>query len=136
MTERAEESAYGRSLVYLQGRSQVEGAGVAATPGSVGYQNAVFDRVRNPSGVAEQLVEASIPEGPLHLDGWLALVSNGKHRAYTRDDVLAFVRSGEVEALLSEFIDSHCRVIRTDPELKPVQVYCRTLPLWLCCTSM
>lgn len=67
-------TSYGRRLKFAEGRTQMEGEGVGALPGTDGYVGAVLERQRNMFAVRRgDLLEQRPAYGVVALDGWLAL---------------------------------------------------------------
>ena len=99
--------AYGRSLVYASGRTQVEAAGVDATPGTPGYAAAVFARTnvlfRRPGDTVR--VEPMLSCEVNGFDGWLLFrtaESANRARVASRADCRKFVERDDVEALITD----------------------------------
>ena len=122
-------TGYGRSLVCLQGRAQIQTAGAAVAPGSEGYALAVF--ARNEAlfsrDAKRALIEPKVDPGVSKLDAYLALHTDGAARIYTRDDVRAFAEREDVEALVTEYVQTHGSVISVGDSTTVVQVRRRVI---------
>ena len=120
----SQDSSYGRRLLFVQHRSQVEEAGVAARPGTAAYAAEVFQTVTDASRSTSTrlLLEDKPDDGVIKLDGWLALTDGdaGGARLWNREDVRKFVQREDVEALCVEYIMAHARKIMVDGELVQV----------------
>ena len=125
----SERTAYGRSLVCLQGRAQVETAGAAIAPGSEGYALSVFARNESLFTRHQQRtrIEAMVHAGVSKLDAFVALHTNGAARVYTREDVRAFAERDDVEALVTEYVQSHGSIISIGGGASKVQVSCHRI---------
>ena len=106
----AQRTLYGRSLRSVQGREQELALAVAQTPGSIGYAEAVHTQA-GIFQVGSERLEEMVPHMVSCFDGWLALVTDGLVRFWTRDDVRAFLSCGQAEALTKEYILSWGRVV-------------------------
>ena len=63
-------TSYGRRLKFAEGRTQMEGEGVGALPGTDGYVGAVLERQRNMFAVRRgDLLEQRPAYGVVALDG-------------------------------------------------------------------
>ena len=121
----SQDSSYGRSLLFVQHRAQVEEAGVAARPGTAAYAAEVFQNVTDASrsrSTTRLLLEDRPDVGVVKLDVWLALADGdvGGARVWNREDVRKFVQRKDVEALCAEYIMAHIRTIRVYGELVQV----------------
>ena len=126
--------AYGKRLRYVSGRTQVEAAGVNATPGTPGYAQAVFARTntlyRRPGDTVR--VEPELPGEVNCFDGWLLMrTAESAHRARiaSRANCRELVDRDDVEALLTEWVQDHGRVISVPGSARPVQVHTRACKL-------
>ena len=50
-------------------------------------------------------VERTVDESVSSFDGYLALMTSGRLRFWTADDVQKCMRSGELEAMIAEFVE-------------------------------
>ena len=111
LTTISEASAYGRKLLFLRGRGQVERLACGAVPGTPGYTEAVrrsnIEAFAPVSRVLDPIPRAWV----VLLDGYLAVVHAAKYRVWSRQDCLAVIRLEETEGLLGEFLGTFARTV-------------------------
>ena len=132
--ENAQRTSYGRSLLYSQSAAQVDSEAVPLAPGVPGYREAVFASLTTTFSMnrADRRVEPKIREGANLFDGWLAVVTSGRLRVWTGDDIRKFVNDDDAAALCTEFVLSHGRVLAVDGHADPVQVGAHNLEALVC----
>ena len=98
-------SAYGRSLQCLKDRDQRVALGAPVEMGAPGYNASIRALVASINVRSDaSRVERTVDESVSSFDGYLALMTSGRLRFWTADDVQKCMRSGELEAMIAEFV--------------------------------
>ena len=98
-------SAYGRSLECLKDRDQRVALGAPVEMGAPGYIASIRALVASINVRSDaSRVERTVDESVSSFDGYLALMTSGRLRFWTADDVQKCMRSGELEAMIAEFV--------------------------------
>ena len=111
---------------FLECREQTVMEGVGVRPGDAGYAEAVFARTHvlaHGTGDRRHAVERP-PASVCGFDAWLCLQtgdSESPARCWTREQVRAFVRRNDAEALVTEYVQEFARQVHLSGRTKPVQ---------------
>ena len=98
-------SSYGRALQCLKDRDQRVALGAPVEMGAPGYVASIRALVASINVRSDATrVERTVDEHVSSFDGYLALKTSGRLRFWTADDVQKFMRSGEIEAMIAEYV--------------------------------
>ena len=97
--------SYGRRLQCLKDRDQRVALGSPVEIGAPGYGASIRALVMSVNVRSDATrVERAVDTHVISFDGYLALKTSGRLRFWTADDVQKLMRSGEIEAMIAEYV--------------------------------
>ena len=98
-------TSYGRALQCLKDRDQRVALGAPVEIGAPGYGASIRALVMSVNVRSDATrVERAVDTHVSSFDGYLALKTSGRLRFWTADDVQKLMRSGEIEAMIAEYV--------------------------------